>query len=208
MPKATLYNVEGKEKGSIELSDKVFGIKSKNSVVHEVYIALESNRREPWAHTKDKSDVRGGGRKPWKQKGTGRARHGSNRSPIWKGGGVTFGPLSIRNYKKRINKKVKQLALRMCLSDKVVDSKLIVLEDLPTDGKTRTVNDLRNTLPGAGKSTLVIGVDTDEKTGFAVRNVPRLNLQRAIDVNVSDLLNHQYIVVSKKGVEVLEKRLG
>ena len=99
--KLDLYNQAGQKSGSMELSDLVFGVKSKMAVIHQVYVALLANLREPWAHTKDKGDVRGGGKKPWKQKGTGRARHGSIRSPIWRGGGVTFGPLKIRNYKQK-----------------------------------------------------------------------------------------------------------
>ena len=102
MAKISVYNQEGKTLESIEVLDAVFGVTPKTSVVHQVYVALLANLRRPWAHTKDRGDVSGGGKKPWKQKGTGRARHGSIRSPIWKGGGVTFGPLSVRNYKQKI----------------------------------------------------------------------------------------------------------
>ena len=135
MAKVTLYNVTGEKSGEVKLSDAVFGIKPKESVVHQVYTALMSNARQPWAHAKDRSEKRGGGRKPWRQKGTGRARHGSIRSPLWTGGGVTFGPLKGRNFKQKINKKTRLLVTRMCLSDKVTDQKLIVIENLPEDGK-------------------------------------------------------------------------
>ena len=110
MAKVAIYNDRGKENGSLELDDNIFGLKSKMAVIHQVYLALMANAREPWAHAIDKSEVSGGGKKPWKQKGTGRARHGSIRSPIWRGGGATFGPLNTRNYKQKINKKTKKTA--------------------------------------------------------------------------------------------------
>jgi len=207
MPKAPLYNAEGKEAGTIDLSDAVFGVKAKQTVVHQVYTALEANKRQPWAHVKDRSEVRGGGKKPWKQKGTGRARHGSIRSPIWTGGGVTFGPRKNRNYKQKINKKTNQLAVKMCLSDKVKDAKLVIVEAMPESGKTKDMRSFREALPGSGKSTLVLGND-GAKVGLSLRNIPSVHLQRAIDLNVADLLNHQYIIASKEAVEILEKRLA
>ena len=126
----SLYNQKGETIGKVKLNPEVFGVKVKSSVVHQVVEAMLANAREAWAHTKTKGEVRGGGRKPWKQKGTGRARHGSIRSPLWVGGGVTFGPRNERNYKKKINKKMKTKDLFMCLSDKVASSQLIVLEDV------------------------------------------------------------------------------
>lgn len=120
-----IYNVTGEKNGTIELSDRVFAVAPKMPLIHQVYEAIRANAREPWADTKDRGEVRGGGKKPWKQKGTGRARHGSTRSPIWRGGGITFGPLSIRNYKQKINQKMNQQAVRMCLSDKA-DRKSVV----------------------------------------------------------------------------------
>jgi large subunit ribosomal protein L4 len=207
MPKADLYNQEGKKSGSVELGDAIFGVKSKISVIHQVYVALMANAREPWAHTKDRSDVRGGGRKPWRQKGTGRARHGSIRSPIWRGGGVTFGPLKGRNYKQKINKKMNRQAVRMCLSDKVLEQKFIVLEDLTSDGKTKTMAKLRASLPGLGKTTLWLLPKKNDMLKRATRNIKKLDLQMASDVNVVDLLHHQYIFATKATVEVLEKRL-
>ena len=127
--KTKVYNLEGKETKEMELSDAVFNVKVKPSVVHEVFVAQRNNTREPWADTKNRGEVSGGGKKPWPQKGTGRARHGSIRSPLWKGGGVTFGPLSTRNYKTKINKKTRRVALRMCLTDKLANGALWVVED-------------------------------------------------------------------------------
>jgi len=207
MAKVKVYNLAGKASGDMELNDAVFAVKPKQAVIHQVYLALLVNARQPWAHAKTKGEVRGGGRKPWRQKGTGRARHGSIRSPLWVGGGVTFGPRKIRNYKQKINQKMNQQAVRMILSDKVVDEKLIVLEDLPKNGKAKTLADLRKALPGVGKTMVLLTPSRDENLGKAIRNLKRLDLQQAIDVNVADLLNHQFVVISKKGIEVLEKRL-
>ncbi len=207
MAKVKLYNNQGKETGTIDLNVDIFDVKIKKSVVHQVYTALTANARQPWADTKNKSEVRGGGRKPWKQKGTGRARHGSNRSPLWVGGGVTFGPLSIRNYKQKINKKMNQLAVKMCLSDKVASDKFVVLEGLPTDGKAKEIAKLREALPGMGRTTIFLTPNVNEKINLATRNIVKFDMQQAKDVNVVDLLNHQYVVITQKGLEVLENRL-
>jgi large subunit ribosomal protein L4 len=127
--KTKMYNVLGKEVGDVELADNVFNVVVKPEVVHEVFVAQMNNQREPWADTKKRGEVSGGGKKPWQQKGTGRARHGSIRSPIWKGGGVTFGPLTERSYKTKINKKTRRLATAMCLSDKAQNQGLLVVDD-------------------------------------------------------------------------------
>jgi len=206
--KLDLYNQAGQKSGSMELSDLVFGVKSKMAVIHQVYVALLANLREPWAHTKDKGDVRGGGKKPWKQKGTGRARHGSIRSPIWRGGGVTFGPLKIRNYKQKINKKMNQAAVRMCLSDKAIENKLLVLEAIPKDGKTGAVVKLRQVLPGDKKSTLWLTDVRDDMLKRALGNVQKSDMKLASEVNVVDLLHHQYVIANKEAIKVLENRLA
>ena len=208
MAKVAVYNNLAKETGSMELNDTVFGIKSKMPVIHQVYVALMANLREPWAHTKNRGEVRGGGKKPWKQKGTGRARHGSIRSPIWRGGGITFGPRNVRNYKQKINEKMNKQAVRMCLSDKVVENKFIVLEDLTSDGKTKVMAQLREALPGSKKTALWLVPKKDDMVKRATRNLEKLDLKLASDVNVVDLLHHQYIVVTKAAVNVLEKRLA
>ena len=209
MTKVKVYNLQGKADSDIELNDAVFAIKPRQSVIHQVYLALLANARQSWAHTKDRGEVRGGGRKPWKQKGTGRARHGSNRSPIWVGGGITFGPRKIRNYKQKINQKMNQQSVRMILSDKVSEESFVILEDLPNDGKARTLSELRKVLPGAGRNTILLTSDKkNENLSKAVRNIKKLDLQQAADVNVVDLLNHQFVIISKKGVKVLEKRLA
>ncbi len=206
MSTIAVYNSMGEKTGSADLNETVFGVSPKKEVIHQVYVALESNVRQPWAHTKDKSEIRGGGKKPWKQKGTGRARHGSIRSPLWKGGGVTFGPLKTRNYKKKINKKMNKLATRMCLSAKLSEEKLLLLDEYGAEGKTKQLSEMRAKMPGNGKTTLLVGTKNDT-IGLEARNIPRLDVQRAEDVNVVDLLHHQYVILTKNSIEVLEKRL-
>jgi len=208
MAKVSIYNKEGKITGEIELNDAVFGLKSLSTLLHQVYVALTANARQPWAHTKNKGEVAGGGRKPWKQKGTGRARHGSIRSPIWKGGGVTFGPLNVRNYKQKINRKMNQKAVRMSLSDKVRNEKIIVMDSLDESGKTNVMAALRVVLPSAHRSTLLVLPEKNEMQLRATRNLPKFDVTRAMDVNLVDLMHHQYIITTKEALDVLESRLA
>jgi len=208
MATVKIFNQEGKENGELNLNDAVFGVKVKESVVYQVFNALRANARESWADTKNKGEVRGGGKKPWKQKGTGRARHGSIRSPLWRGGGITFGPISARNYQQKINKEMNRVAVRMCLSDKLADGKLVVLESLASEaGKTKAIAILLKKLPCANRSTVLL-TGGDENLQKASRNIGKLALQRAQDLNVLDLLENQYLVASKKDLEMLEKRLA
>ncbi len=208
MAKIPLYNQEGKTVGDIELQDNVFAVSPVAALIHQAYNALLANLREPWAHTKDRSEVRGGGKKPWKQKGTGRARHGSIRSPIWSGGGITFGPLKERSYAQRINKKMKRQAVKMCLSDKVTDQKFIVVDSITTTGKTKELAALRMALPGNGKKTILLVGKKDHSIERAIRNIPYFDIQHAIDVNVVDFLHHQYVIATKDAIDVLQKRLA
>lgn len=206
MAQVKLYNIEGAEVGNVELNDAVFGVQVKDELIHQVYTAERANAREPWADTKDKSEVAGGGRKPWKQKGTGRARHGSIRSPIWKGGGVTFGPLTTRNYNQKINKKMNVKAVSMCLSDKVKDARFFVVDTFATEGKTKKLADLRKAL-GAVKTTLIITDGKDEQVIRSARNIKSMDVKRAEDLNVVDLMHHQFVIMSKNALQHVEKRL-
>lgn len=209
MPKIKIYNSQtGKESGELELKDVVFGVKPKESVVYQVYRALRANLREPWAHTKGKGEVRGGGRKPWKQKGTGRARHGSIRSPLWRGGGIIFGPRNLRNYKQKVNVKMKNLAVRMCLSDKVFAGRFIVVDELKTGGKTKEIVMMVSKLPMAGRRALLISPSYDLSLLKATRNMENIALQRAQDVNVVDIMHSQYIIATPEGVKALDTRLN
>src|SRR6056297_1740846 len=153
--KSTIYTREGAEKGEVTLPESVFGAAWNADLVHEVVVGMQANARETTAHTKDRSEKRGGGKKPWRQKGTGRARHGSRRSPIWSGGGVTFGPRNERNYKKKINKKERRKALFMTLSAKASGDFLIVLDKLEVKKpKTKELSFLNN-LPCKEESVLI-----------------------------------------------------
>ncbi len=206
MPEIKIYNQSGEKAGNQKLSEFVFGLEPKQELIHQVYIAAIGNRREPWAHVKDRSEVRGGGRKPWRQKGTGRARHGSIRSPIWTGGGVTFGPRKTRNFKTKINKKIKSKAVRMCLSDKVAGNNFLLLEDFSADGKTKTMVELLKRLPMDKRNTLILVKDKDEKLALSIRNLNWVGIKRAIDLNVVDLLLSRYILADKNAVLALENR--
>ena len=206
MTKLSVYNQSGEEKSELEVREDIFNVTPNSSLVHQVYVAMRANVREPWAHTKMRGDVRGGGKKPWKQKGTGRARHGSIRSPLWRGGGITFGPLSERTYTQKINKKMKVGAVKSCLSDKVAHERLLVVESFDFKAKSQAVSQLRSSLPGNGKSTLLLVTEFSPELIRAVSNVSNIDMVRAADVNVVDLLHHQYVLASSDAVAALEKR--
>lgn len=203
-----VYNVSGEKTRDLEIHDAIFGLPLKKEVVHQVYVAMQANARQSWADTKDRGEVRGGGKKPWKQKGTGRARHGSIRSPIWSGGGITFGPLSVRNYTQKINKKVKKQAVQMCLSDKVRDGKLYALESLDVGAQTKDVAAMYLTLPGSGRKTLVLVDGINSNLLRTTRNIKQIDVLQARDVSVIDLMHHQYIIVDEQAIAVLVNRLS
>ena len=203
-----MYNSKGEQSKDIELNDAIFATPINKEVVHQVYTAMRANARQPWADTKDRSEVSGGGKKPWQQKGTGRARHGSNRSPIWSGGGITFGPLSTRNYKQKINKKVNKLATCMCLSDKVSDNKMVVVDKFEFVGKTKEVVNLAKKVLAEVRPTLVVlNEESTDENLKALRNIKNFKIVRAQDLNVLDLMNNQYLLISEEGIKFLEKRL-
>jgi len=206
--KTKVYNLEGVSNSEVELNDKVFGVTVKPEVVHEVFVAISNNKRQPWAHTKDKSEVSGGGRKPWKQKGTGRARHGSNRSPIWVGGGVTFGPRNERTYKTKINKKTRRLALRMSLSDRLESNAMYVIDDFKfSEPKTKLFVDFLEKLPAKQHSFLILTAEKCDELMRMTQNLEKINVVRASDVNVYSLLNHQGLIMSKDAIAKLEEVL-
>ncbi|RMD51778.1 50S ribosomal protein L4 [Candidatus Parcubacteria bacterium] len=206
MAQVTIYNIDGVKAGNIELPDEVFSVKVNPDLVHEAIIAQEENSRVKLANTKDRSEVRGGGRKPWRQKGTGRARHGSRRSPIWIGGGVTFGPNLLRVFGKKINKKAKRKALKMVLSDKIKDEKLIVVENFEFDVlKTRKVAEMREKLPGHNSSALIVADDKNKAIKFAARNLPKTDAIGVNSLNVRDLVKYEYLILSKDAAEKIKE---
>jgi large subunit ribosomal protein L4 len=201
-----ILNREGKRVGGQKLSPIVFGVKAKPEVLHEAVLSQLANQRKPAAHTKTRGEVRGGGKKPWRQKGTGRARHGSSRSPIWVGGGITFGPRRERNFSVKINKKKKNLAIRMALSDKAESGKLILLDELTlSEYKTKVLSALLRALPVQAKKTLIVMPASDEKVEMSGRNIPGVFTINANSLSLLDVLAAGVMITTSAGVERLEK---
>jgi len=205
MLKTKLYNLEGKETGEVKLPESVFGVELNDDLIHQAVVAQMANARKVLADTKDRSEVRGGGKKPWKQKGTGRARHGSIRSPLWKGGGATFGPTTDRNFSKRINKKMKTKALFMVLSSKLKDDELVVVENIELKkASTKKMKDILSKLPLSGK--VLISMDKKNTNIFnSVKNIPNTSMIASDSLNIVDLLKNKMLVINKKGVERIEE---
>ena len=202
MASVKIYNQQGQETGLMELSASLFGVEVKPTLVHEAVVAHTANARAVLAHTKDRSEVAGSHIKPWKQKGTGRARHGSRQSPIWKGGGITFGPTNLRNFAVKINKKTKRLALAMVLSDKLNNDRLIVVEGFRfDDGKTKDLNKSLSLLPSAGKKTLVVVEMDNRGVGIAARNLKNIEVFPVNTINLLALLRLDYVVFTKEALE-------
>jgi large subunit ribosomal protein L4 len=209
MPKIEIKNLNGKTVREETLSELVFAQPKNDTLLHQVYVALISNVRQAIAHTKDRSERSGGGKKPWKQKGTGRARAGSSRSPLWRKGGVTFGPTKDRNFSKRTNSKMRQKATMIALSEKLRSGKLIVVEDFKTpEAKTKLLAEALSNLGINGRS-IVFGFEAAEQvTSRIVRNIPRTEITLTENINVRHLLDHEYAVLSVASLPVLEKRFA
>ncbi len=206
---AKIYNQDGTAAGERELSAKVFGVKPNKSLIHEVALAQEASARETIAHTKTRGEVAGGGKKPWKQKHTGRARHGSTRSPIWKGGGVVFGPRNTRVWTVKINKKAKKSALRMILSDKVKNDKLIILSALEMkEYKTKTVAAMLKKLPVGGRKVIIALPAVAEKIWKSASNLKTVSVSKTDSLNVVDLMKNMYLLTTVDGIETLTKTLS
>jgi len=197
----SVYNTKGEKVGSLDLEPSLFDVAVNKEVVHEAVVAQTSNAREAIAHTKDRSEVAGSSKKPWNQKGTGRARHGSTKSPIWIGGGITFGPRSDRNFSVKINKKVKRKALAMVLSEKVASERFVAVEDLKLpNGKTKELSDILKSLPGAGKKTLIVLPPEQKDVAKAAKNMKGIATMPTNTLNVVDLLKTDFVIVSKEGI--------
>ncbi|MFA5163372.1 MAG: 50S ribosomal protein L4 [Patescibacteria group bacterium] len=209
---ANIYNQKAEVVGQIDLTDKVFGLKAQADLLHQAIVAQMSNERQVLAHTKDRSEVRGGGKKPWKQKGTGRARVGSSRSPIWIGGGVTFGPTKDRNFSKKINKKMRQKALYMALSDKLANQSLVIVDKLEMpEFKTKTFNQFlkaieSQVLKSDRRSVLLINGSKDEKVKFSGRNLADVKIINPENLNILDVLQYKNLLIGLEAVKVLNEQ--
>jgi len=206
MPKVQVVNMQGTPVGEIELSDQIFGIEPNVHVMHSAVVAQLANARLGTHSTLSRGEVRGGGRKPWRQKGTGRARAGTIRSPLWRGGGIIFGP-KPRDYSKKLPKKVKRLALCSALSSKVKENTLIVVDQFVFEQpKTKEMVQVLKNL-NVDKKALIVTED-DKNVILSARNIPGVLTSSANTLNVVDILKHDYIIFSKAAVQKTEEVLG
>ncbi|NLY76397.1 MAG: 50S ribosomal protein L4 [Firmicutes bacterium] len=206
MPTVPVYNIEGSQVGEIALSDQVFGAKVNKALLHEAVTMQLASRRLGTVAVKNRSMVRGGGRKPWRQKGTGQARHGSRRSPLWTGGGIIFGPMP-RAYDYDLPKKARRQALRSALSAKVEAGELIVLDSLPiSEPKTKTMAGILTSLKA--KKAVIVTVENEAAVNKSARNIPGVLTLSSDGINVYDLLAHDHLVITKDAVSKIEEALA
>ncbi|PGS52814.1 50S ribosomal protein L4 [Bacillus sp. AFS041924] len=207
MPKVTMFNQTGAQVGEIELADAVFGIAPNEHVLFDAVMMQRASLRQGTHKVKTRSEVRGGGRKPWRQKGTGRARQGSIRSPQWRGGGIVFGP-APRSYSYKLPKKVRRLAIKSALSTKVLEQSMLVLEDLALNApKTK---DMVTVLQGLSvqKKVLIVTADLNENVALSARNIPGITVIASNEVNVIDVLHHDTLIMTKAAVQKVEEVLA
>ena len=207
MPKVAVYNSANQQVGDIELNDSIFGVEMNAGLVHQAVVMQLASRRLGTHATKTRGLVRGGGRKPWRQKGTGRARSGSTRSPLWVGGGTVFGP-QPRSYAFRMPKKQRRLAIKCALSDKVASGDFIVLDDLQFDApKTKSVVKMLGDF-GVDVKSLIITLDENENVELSSRNIPGVKAINTMGLNVYDILNHTKLFITKAAIEKIEEVLA
>lgn len=204
MPKVALLNVSGEKIGDIELNDSIFGVKINESVLHDAVKNYLANQRQGTQSAKTRAEVRGGGRKPWRQKGTGRARQGSIRAPHWVGGGVSFAP-KPRDYRYELPRKVKRLALKSALSSKIITENIIVLDELNmTMPKTKDMLNILKNL-SIGKKALIVMGEKNENIIKSANNIPGITTTLVNTLNVYDILNHEKFIVTKEAVHKIEE---
>lgn len=204
--KVKVYNQKKEEIEEVELLKEIFEIKLNTDLVHQVVLVQTANRRQGSAKAKTRSEVRGGGRKPWRQKGTGRARVGSIRSPIWRGGGVTFGPIAEKVFKKRIPKKMRRKALFMVLSVKAKENLLLVLDKLEIEKpKTKAMAKVLNKLFLKKGSGLIVLPKINKNVILSVKNIPKTGTIQAKDLNVLDLLSYKYLIMPKETIKIIKE---
>jgi large subunit ribosomal protein L4 len=203
---APIYNLGGEKVGKAELPSGIFGLKFNPDLVWQVVVSQMVNKRKTIAHTKTRAEVSGGGRKPWPQKGLGRARHGSIRSPLWRHGGIAFGPRKERVFKKKIPKKMKRKALFMVLSQKLKDGEIILLKELKIEKpKTKIFFNILKKLPLKKSSALIALPKVDRNLVLASRNIPKIKTILAKDLNCLDLLSFKYLILPVDSIKVIEK---
>lgn len=199
-----IVDKKGKKADTMSVPVEIFGVEGNDALVHQVYTIKRSNQRRPYAHTKTRADVRGGGQKPWRQKGTGRARHGSRRSPIWVGGGITFGPRSERNFAKKVNTKMNRKAIAVVLSSKVRDKTVTVVDSLEFENpSTKQAVALLDALKKNNQSSIVFGTKQDNNFIKSFRNIQRIKPQSVNRINIVDLLHHKNCIFSQAGLQIL-----
>lgn len=210
--KIKIYNQTSEEVKDLELADNIFAVSANPELLHQAIVAQNNNSRQVLAHTKTRSEVAGGGKKPWKQKGTGRARAGSSRSPIWIGGGVTFGPRKDRNFKQKINQKMKQKAIFMALSDRVASKSLAVVDKFDLkEYKTKVLETILNDFDKKifntnRRSILIITSVKDDKLKYSLRNLQNTKLINLDNINLVDILNYRNLVLTESAVASFTKR--
>ena len=202
-----IYNKKAENVGKVELPDNVFNLKMNSDLLHQVVTSKMSIQRQVFAHAKGRAVVRGGGKKPWRQKGTGRARHGSIRSPIWKGGGVTFGPTKERNFKKKINIKMARKAMFVALSSKVNDNQLLILDNMEMDKiKTKEIASMyKKVMQGKTGKTLFVTPVSDNKIKLSARNLQGITTIEARNLNALNILSHKNLLLLKDSIMVLSE---
>ena len=203
--KYPVYNQSGKEEGTTTLPKDIFEVPMNADLVHQVLISQTANKRQVSAHTKTRGEVRGGGRKPWAQKHTGRARHGSIRSPIWVGGGVSGGPRNEKNFSRVIPLKMRRKALFMVLSEKAKNKLLVVLDKMDiNEPKTKEMSKIIKQLPLKDSSRMVLYPNASKKIFLAARNIEKTGVHEARNLNLVDLLNYKYVLMDKEGIKEIE----
>ncbi len=204
--KFSVHNLKGEKVKDMELPGSVFGLPANDALLHQVFVSQYANQRQVLAHTKDRSERAGSGKKPWKQKGTGRARVGSVRTPVWRKGGVVFGPTKDRNFKKDIPKKMNKKALAVALSGKVRDKELFLVDSLKmSSAKTKVMKEAFEKLK-INRSGLIAFSKEEKTTMRASRNLPKIDNIDVMNLNVLDILNHKYLILSEEGVRILEQK--
>ena len=208
MLKVAVYNQEGQKVKDTELNESVSGIEPNNQAIFDMVLLQRASWRQGTHKVKNRTEVKGGGKKPWRQKGTGRARQGSIRAPQWRGGGVVFGPTPDRNYKLKMNKKVRRLALKSALSQKVIDSELTVLDNIAMEApKTKAMVKVLENLE-ANRKTLIVMDEVDENVALSARNIPGVKVINSKGLNVYDIVDSTKLVMTEGAIKAVEEVLA